>query len=133
MNESQTLNELRHPLGAYLLSANIKAETIKGWLLDTIAKLEARAREILAGRMFDFLQVSKSLNAQPDKSKIKHRSAADRDKIFAICEDIVKNGFKFSLAMIDKSGSELKALLEGGPFLTVFLRRLSDFHFFLSL
>ncbi|KAJ7476402.1 hypothetical protein B0H11DRAFT_2427045 [Mycena galericulata] len=45
-----TANSNKHMMpGAYLLSANIKADTIKQWLLDTIAKIEARAREIVAG------------------------------------------------------------------------------------
>ncbi|KAJ6520719.1 hypothetical protein DFH09DRAFT_1426916 [Mycena vulgaris] len=82
-------------IGAYLISANIQAETLKGWLLETIAKIEARAREIVE-----------------DKSKIKHRTRADREKIFARCQEIVKNGFKFSHLMMDKSGSELNAVLE---------------------
>ncbi|KAJ7174739.1 hypothetical protein C8R46DRAFT_1031343 [Mycena filopes] len=44
-----TANEDKHMApGAYLISANIKAETIKEWLLATIAKIEARAREIVA-------------------------------------------------------------------------------------
>lgn len=47
-----------------------------------------------------------------DKSKIKHRSPAERDAIFARCQDIVDNGFSFSHAMIDKAGSELNALLD---------------------
>jgi hypothetical protein len=35
--------------GVYLISANIKARTIKGWFVETIRKLEARSREISDG------------------------------------------------------------------------------------
>ncbi|KAJ7474222.1 hypothetical protein FB451DRAFT_1558412 [Mycena latifolia] len=90
-----TANSDKHMMpGAYLISANIKADTLKGFILETIAKIEARAREIVA-----------------DKSKIQHRSPKDRDRIFARCQEIVEKGFKFSHVMIDKSGAELKALL----------------------
>ncbi|KAJ6488108.1 hypothetical protein C8R47DRAFT_1276561 [Mycena vitilis] len=90
-----TANSDKHMMpGAYLISANIKARTLEGWLLETIKKIEARAKEIVA-----------------DKSTIKHRTPAERDEIYAIALDIVKNGFNFTGLMMDKSGTELKAVL----------------------
>ncbi|KAJ6497245.1 hypothetical protein DFH09DRAFT_945637 [Mycena vulgaris] len=108
-----TANSEKHMMPgkrAYLISANIQAETLKGWLLETITKIEARAREIVE-----------------DKSKIKHRTRADREKIFARCQEIVKNGFKFSHLMMDKSGSELNAVLEELGMDDVYIR-LCQFH-----
>ncbi|KAJ7724877.1 hypothetical protein B0H16DRAFT_1736451 [Mycena metata] len=90
-----TANTDKHMMpGAYLISANIQAETIKDWLSETITKIIARAHEVVK-----------------DKSKIKHRTPDEQERIFARCQEIVRDGFKFKGFMIDKSTSELNALL----------------------
>ncbi|KAJ7458915.1 hypothetical protein FB451DRAFT_1563786 [Mycena latifolia] len=87
--------ELHMAPGAYLISANIKAQTIKDFLVETIWKIEARAKEVAA-----------------DKSKIEHRDPATRDRIFERCQHIAKHGFDLTNFNIDKSRSEYNGIIE---------------------
>ncbi|KAF7328148.1 hypothetical protein MVEN_02572200 [Mycena venus] len=91
-----TANDQQHMMpGAYLISANIKARTIQGWLVETVNLIVARAKEVAA-----------------DKSKIKHRDPATRDRIFERCKHIAKHGFDLTNINIDKSRSEYNGIVE---------------------
>ncbi|KAJ7176820.1 hypothetical protein C8R46DRAFT_1346767 [Mycena filopes] len=81
--------------GAYLISANIQAKTIKEFLVETIQKVEARAAEIVA-----------------DPSKVQHRDPATRDRILKRCQHIVENGFDCTNINMDKSRSQLNGILD---------------------
>ncbi|KAJ6449954.1 hypothetical protein C8R45DRAFT_947071 [Mycena sanguinolenta] len=70
------------------------AETIKHFFVETVHKIEARAREVAA-----------------DKSKIQYRDAATYERVFARFQDITQYGFNFTNINIDKSRSELNGLL----------------------
>ena len=50
-----------------------------------------------------------------DKSKIKNRDPATRDRIFERCQHIAKNGFDLMNFNIDKSRSEYNGIVEGRP------------------
>ncbi|KAJ7793812.1 hypothetical protein B0H14DRAFT_2925400, partial [Mycena olivaceomarginata] len=50
------------------------------------------------------------MDIKADKSKIQHRTDAQRDRIYAECQEIAKRGFKWKGFMIDKSLLESKAL-----------------------
>ncbi|KAK7015716.1 hypothetical protein R3P38DRAFT_2637208 [Favolaschia claudopus] len=110
-----TANEGKHVMpGAYLISANIQATTIKNWFVETIRKIEARAQEVAA-----------------DKSRIHHRDPAATNRLYARCQHIAANGkFDFTNINIDKSRSEyngiVEALLELG--ITNYYIRLCQFH-----
>ncbi|KAJ7431780.1 hypothetical protein FB451DRAFT_1381338 [Mycena latifolia] len=71
------------------------AQTIKDFLVETIRKIEARAKEVAA-----------------DKSKIEHRDPATRDRIFERCQHIAKHGFDLTNFNIDKSRSEYNGIIE---------------------
>ncbi|KAK6991439.1 hypothetical protein R3P38DRAFT_3290638 [Favolaschia claudopus] len=114
-----TANEGKHVMpGAYLISANIKAPTIKEWFVQTIRKIEARAAEVAN-----------------DKSKIHDRDSASQDRLFSRCKHIAENGFDFTNIMIDKSRSEynglVDALLELG--ITNYWIRLCQFHIIFAI
>ncbi|KAK6988478.1 hypothetical protein R3P38DRAFT_2573229 [Favolaschia claudopus] len=114
-----TANEGKHVMpGAYLISANIQAPTIKNWFVETIKKIEARAQEVAN-----------------DKSKIHDRDVAAQEQLFSRCKHIAENGFDFTNIMIDKSRSELNglvdALLELG--ITNYWIRLCQFHIIFAI
>ncbi|KAK7015046.1 hypothetical protein R3P38DRAFT_2544135 [Favolaschia claudopus] len=105
-----TANEGKHvmPVGAYLISANIQASTIKDWFVETIRKIEACAQEVAA-----------------DKSRIHHRDPAATDRLYARCQRIAANGkFDFTNINIDKSRSEYNGILG----ITNYYIRLCQFH-----
>ncbi|KAJ7710692.1 hypothetical protein B0H17DRAFT_1123811 [Mycena rosella] len=81
--------------GAYLISTNIKAGTIKDFIVETVKKIVARAKEVAA-----------------DKSKIQHRDPAMLDRIFARCQDIAANGFDLTNINMDKSRSQYNSVIE---------------------
>ncbi|KAK7013538.1 hypothetical protein R3P38DRAFT_2788427 [Favolaschia claudopus] len=102
-----TANEGKHVMpGAYLISANIQAQTIKNWFVQTIQKVEARAKEIAAGKSFLSAFVV-------DKSKIHHRDPPTTNRLSARCQRIAANGkFDFTNINIDKSRSEYNGIVE---------------------
>ncbi|KAK6974658.1 hypothetical protein R3P38DRAFT_2749796, partial [Favolaschia claudopus] len=109
-----TANEGKHVMpGAYLISANIQAPTIKNWFVETIKKIEARAQEVAN-----------------DKSKIHDRDVAAQEQLFSRCKHIAENGFDFTNIMIDKSRSELNGLVDALRELgiTNYYIRLCQFH-----
>ncbi|KAJ6526685.1 hypothetical protein B0H19DRAFT_1275539 [Mycena capillaripes] len=110
-----TANEGGHMMpGAYLISANIQTGTICDFFLETVRKVEARAKEVVA-----------------DKSKIQHEDPETRKRIYQRCQEIDKNGFLFQLMQMDKSRSQYNGIVEAlkalGIYDKVFLR-LCQFH-----
>ncbi|KAJ6566654.1 hypothetical protein B0H19DRAFT_1257849 [Mycena capillaripes] len=91
-----TANEGGHMMpGAYLISANIQTGTICDFFLETVRKVEARAKEVVA-----------------DKSKIQHEDPETRERIYQRCQEIDKNGFLFQLMQMDKSRSQYNGIVE---------------------
>ncbi|KAJ7310843.1 hypothetical protein DFH08DRAFT_898478 [Mycena albidolilacea] len=109
-----TANEAKHVTpGVYLISANIKARTIKGWFVETIRKLEARSREI-----------------SDDETKILYRDATTVNRLFNRGQHIAVNGFDFMNINIDKSRSEYNGITEALRELGIrnYCIRLCQFH-----
>ncbi|KAJ7308723.1 hypothetical protein DFH08DRAFT_488600 [Mycena albidolilacea] len=109
-----TANEAKHVMpGVYLISANIKARTIKGWFVETIRKLEARSREIA-----------------DDKTKILYRDTTTVNRLFDRSQHIAANGFDFMNINIDKSRSEYNGITEALRELGIrnYCIRLCQFH-----
>ncbi|KAJ7180200.1 hypothetical protein C8R43DRAFT_941883 [Mycena crocata] len=100
--------------GAYLVSANIKSETVSEFFTETVGQIVFRAKEVVA-----------------DPSKIKNREPAARDRILKRCQHIAEQGFDLSHISMDKSRSQYngiyEALRELGIEHKVYLR-LCQFH-----
>ncbi|KAJ7674056.1 hypothetical protein DFH06DRAFT_1467400 [Mycena polygramma] len=109
-----TANDGNHVMpGAYLISANIKAQTIKGFFVDTVRKIEARAREIVA-----------------DPTKIRDRDPKARARILARCQHIVKFGFSLTNINVDKCRSQYNGIVDALKELGIiaYFIRLCQFH-----
>ncbi|KAF7295974.1 hypothetical protein MKEN_01412000 [Mycena kentingensis (nom. inval.)] len=100
--------------GAYLISANIKADTICAWLIATFRKVESRAVEIVE-----------------DTIPVEYRSEPDRARIFVRAKDISESGFCPTLIMMDKARAQYNGIVQALEALGIRARvylRLCQFH-----
>ena len=100
--------------GVVLLSANVKMETLTGFLSETLAKLKKRAHRVVHGMSYESNGAAIRLRQCEEGSPIDGRvTQEERDAITVAYTRLLNDLWKPSHFMIDKCIPELRSIIAG--------------------